>query len=984
MDHLIELEAVKAEADAKLELLQDELQTISAELSDLQNECRLKTKELIEFKAEATASDQKARIDAAAKEETIQRLSEDNAAKAQRVLQLEQDLITLRNELADESKKKIQNLRTQMSRSHAEEIDLLKSRHESHVREAADLAMEQEQLAVDNAVARIKLEYEAKLSHQLDECTKDLESIKAKLTDEINSLRQERDGLQLVADMVPSLNQSIEYRIETERKLEEVVSSKQNDIIDLESRNQQLHHDVEMAREALHDLQTRSKALEDEVNAGKDHINSLESQLSSVKQSSSEELERTTQQSRDKDLVIARLETSLSQSESTATALNEQVGAMKGEMLELNKFKQFVECSASTIADLNVDVASCKHDTHELTQLFSSSLEELGLHLERKDVLHSKEVSKLEEGANILRDELSRLLSEVDESERSNADLIKKIARMETAARDAEVAISEERSSWEQSLKRMEVSMSDERLSWEKTKAAMKAAYEKEQATLCCQSQDEQDILNNRIVLLQEEMKKQQERSDCHHEILKAESARQVDALNATMSKIKYEAAAEIQELENVKSTLTSSLEEKERECNSLSLQIESITQRSRAETEILRQSHKEEVQTLSSEHKVELEGQWRAHEERVASLEAEIENLSGAIQDLKDEKERYTSHVRTQLTSGRATILDAIVEVRKEVDLLRTLSTDHVVKSKQHLGKLIQSLKQRYDARLKEYSDEISRLEQSHSEAFTALKQKSHQRFSLAQKELRDAKQILFQTVQEGETKLDRTVRRLEEEHQIQLKAAAKKKSTDLVDALSKLKSLTKECQALGKKHAMTTDEMAQRDEKIALHTEEITNLKQEHKKERRRILRDSLAKETAMSDQFAKERADLKANLLAAKEENLRIHEKYKAKGEVHEQIKMLQKQIHLMEISEKEAKDKLLRMQQQMEAEKKRQNESNAALRTIQSKRSPSKLRGGSSTSSLKSSSSRRSDNMSLLLPSSRMNGKKPGRSISKSLR
>ena len=980
----IELEAIKAEADAKLELLQDELQTISAELSDSQNECRLKTKELFEFKAQAAASDQKARSDAAAKEETIQRLSEDNAAKAQRVLQLEQDLITLRNELADESKKKIQNLRTQMSRSHAEEIDLLKSRHESHVREAADLAMEQEQLAVDNAVARIKLEYEAKLSHQLGECNNDLESIKAKLTDEINSLRQERDGLQLVADMVPSLNQSIEYRIETERKLEEVVMSKQNDIIDLESRNRELHHDIEVAREALHDLQTRSKALEDEVNAGKDHINSLESQLSSVKQNSSEELERTTQQSRDKDLVIARLETSLSQSESTAATLNEQVGAMKGEMLELNKFKHFVECSASTIAHLNVNVASCKHDTHELTRLFSSSLEELGLHLQRKDALHSKEVLKLEEGANMLRDELSRLLSEVDESERSNADLIKKIARMEAAARDAEVALSEERSSWEQSLKRMEASMSDERLSWEKTKAAMKAAYEKEQATLCCQSQDEQDILNNRIVLLQEEMKKQQERSDCQHEILKAESARQVDALNATMSKIKYEAAAEIQELENVKSTLNNSLEEKERECNSLSLQVESITQRYRVETEILRQSHKEEVETLSSEHKGELEGQRRAHEERVASLEAEIENLSGAIRALKVQKERYTSHVRTQLTSGRATILDAIVEVRKEVDLLRTLSTDHVVKSKQHLGKLIQSLKQRYDARLKEYSNEISRLEQSHSEAFTALKQKSHQRLSLAQKELRDAKQILFQTVQEGETKLDRTVRRLEEEHQIQLKAAAKKKSTDLVDALSKLKSLTKECQALGKKNAMTTDEMAQRDEKIALHTEEITNLKQEHKKERRRMLRDSLAKETAMSDQFAKERADLKANLLAAKEENLRIHEKYKAKGEVHEQIKMLQKQIHLMEISEKEAKDKLLRMQQQMEAEKRRQNESNAVLRTIQSKRSPSKLRGGSSTTSLKSSSSRRSDNMSLLLPSSRMNGKKPGRSISRSLR
>eukprot|EP00986_Skeletonema_menzelii_P012987 scaffold7349_cov145-Skeletonema_menzelii.AAC.1 len=154
MDHQAELDSIKAEADAKLELLQDELlcksetiESISAELSDAR-------KEFNDLKAQAAANEQNARSNGNAQQNEIQRLVEENFVQAKNVLRLEQSLVTLRNEVTEGNMKKIENLRAQLSRSHAQEIDLLKSRHESHVREAAELALEQEELAVDNAVTK--------------------------------------------------------------------------------------------------------------------------------------------------------------------------------------------------------------------------------------------------------------------------------------------------------------------------------------------------------------------------------------------------------------------------------------------------------------------------------------------------------------------------------------------------------------------------------------------------------------------------------------------------------------------------------------------------------------------------------------------------------------------------------------------------------------------------------------------------------------
>ena len=1002
MDHQAELDSIKAEADAKLELLQDELickseaiETISAELSNAKKECALKAKALNDLKADAAATKQKAQHDAKVHREEVQRLTEENSAQAQSLLRLEQSLITLRNELTEGNVKKIENLRLQMSRSHAQEIDLLKSRHESHVREAAELAVEQEELAVDNAVTRVKLEYEAKLSQQLDVSSKDLQLVKAKLTDEISSLQKDRDGLKVVADEVPSLRQIVSSHVENERELREDIVSKQDAIADLESRNMRLNDIVQKTCQALKDLSTKVETMEGEINARNEKVESLESELSVAKQSSSKFFEEKEhectslrQQLLDKDEEITTLEASLSQSESVAAVLNKQLEEMKGAISELSKFKELTARSASTIADLNADVALCKNDSQEMAHLFSSSLEELASQMQRKDILHTREVSKLEESTAMLRDELSRLLSEVDESVRANDELVERISCMEAAARDANTAMSEERLSWERSMADVKAAMLHERLSWEKVREEMKVTYQKEQATLCIRAQDEQDILNNQIVMLREEMKKQQERAEYQRSIMLAESARKIEGLNATMSKIKYEDAAEIQELESVKSALIKRLEEKEHECTSLFQQIESVTVEHRTKVESLILSHQEEIKTASQSHRLEMEEQKRDHGEKVGQLEQELETLTCALQRMKEEKKSYVTQVRTQLTACREALLEIIVGMREELEHLRTLSNDQVVKSKQQLSKLVLNLKQRCNSRLKECSDKIAHLEKSHSVAMATLKEKSHQRVALAQKDLRDTKQILFSTVQESETKLERTVRRLDEEHKVQLKAAAAKKSADHIEALSKLKSLSKQCEALAQKHTMKTNEVTQRDDKIAQHEEEVASLKLAHTKERRRLLRDSLAKETTLTDQFAKERSEVKRKLLDAKEENQKIHDKYKAKGEVHEQIRALQKQMQMLEVSERDAKEKLLRLQQQMEAEKKKES---AVLRTIQSTRSPSSSKGSgasklrsSSTSAMMKSRRGGSDPSSILPRVHRRQNNLGRSSISKSLR
>ncbi|KAL7495290.1 hypothetical protein ACHAWT_006616 [Skeletonema menzelii] len=975
MDHQAELDSIKAEADAKLELLQDELlcnsetiESISAELSDAR-------KEFNDLKAKAAANEQNARSNRNAQQKEIQRLVEENSVQAKNVLRLEQSLVTLRNELTEGNMKKIENLRAQLSRSHAQEIDLLKSRHESHVREAAELALEQEELAVDNAVTKVKLEYEAKLSQQLDVSSKELQLVEAKLNDEINSLQRERNELKLVADKVPSLRRLVECHVENERKLGDDLASRQDAIADLESRNMRLNDIVQKTCQALKDLSTKAEAMEGEINTRNDLVKSLESELAEVKQSSSEQLERTGLQLLNKNEAITKLEASLSQSESLVANLEKQLDEMRGEIIELSKFKEFTTRTASTITDLNADVALCKNDSQEMAQLLSSSLEEIASQMQRKDVLHSKEVSKLEESTAMLRDELSRLLSEVDESERANDELVERISSMEAAASDAETAISAERLSWERSMADIKATMSREKLSWVKAREEMKATYQKEQATLCIRAQDEQDILNNQIVMLRGEMKKQQERNECKLNILQTESLRNIEALNAAMSKIKYDDAAEIQELVNMKSGLTKRLEEKEHECTSLFQRIESIKVKHHAEVESLNSRHKEETETAFQSHMSDLMEQERVHQGKVGHLEQRFE----------EEKESYVNHFRDQLTTGRETILGAMVGMREELEHLRALSTDEMVKSKQHFRKLVFGLQERYNSRLKECSDKIAQLELLHSEAMTALKEKSHQRVALAKKDLRETKQILFSTVQESETKLETTVRRLEEEHALKLKDAKAKKAADLIDALSKVKNLSKQCEALTQKYTSKTNEVTQRDEKIAQHEEEVAALKLAHTKERRRLLRDALAKETTLTDQFAKERSELKQKLLDAKEESQKIHEKYKAKGEVHEQIRALQKQMQMLEVSERDAKDKLLRLQQQMENEKKKES---AVLRTIQSTRSPSSR--GSGASKLRSSStsammkSRRVGSGSDILPRVHRRQNNSGRSISKSLR
>ena len=987
MDLRTELDAIKAEADAKLELLHDELncksetiEAISTELSDAREECARKAKELEDLRAKAAASEQKTCKDADIQRREIQRLTEENSVQANNVLQLEKSLITLRNELTEGNMKKIEHLRLQLSRSHAQEIDLLKTRHESHVRDAVELTKEQDKVAKDNALTSQKMEYEGKLKEQLDGSRRDAELLKAKLTEEIVSLRKESDGLKLVADEVPPLKQNVE-------KLEEDITSKQQNIVDLEEKNKRLNDIVQRTCQALKDLSQKAETLEVEIKAKDEQAISLELELAILKGNNSEELECIGLQIDEKDSAIAILKESQLRSESTVVRLNKQLEEARSEIVELGKFKEQTAQSALAFIDLSADMALCVDDVKEMNQLFSSTLEEIAVLMQRKDLHQSRKLSQCEESIAVLRNEVSMLLSEIDVGERANEELVEKIKCMEDAANDATKAMSEEKQSWEKSMEVMKAAMLHERLSWNKTREEMIAGYQKERATMNIRAQDEQDILNNQIVILRENMSKQQERSEYQRQILQAEFARKIESLNATISKIKFDDAIEMQEMESEKSTLVKRLEEKEHECTSMIKKIENIKEENLVKVDSLIRSHQVEMNAASETHRCELEGHIHEHEEKVKQLENELGNLTQAFQRLDEEKKSYTVHVQNQMTEGRRVILETVAGVREDLAGLRAFSSGEMSMSKLYLSRLVLDLKKQYNSRLKEYSDKITHLDQSHHEAMASLKEKSHNRVALAQKDLRDTKQVLFSTVQEGEEKLERTVRRLKEEHKAQLEAVAKKKTADFLDAVSKIKSLTKQCETLTQKHATKTNEVTKYDEKVVHLEKEIAGLKITQTKERRKLLRDAHGKETKLTDQFAKERSELKQKLLDAKEETQKIHEKYKAKGDVQQQIRALQKQMQMLEISERDAKDKLLRLQRQMEADKKKDS---TVLRTIQSTRSPSgkddvtsKFRS-SSTGTGTIMKSRRGTEQSSVLPRvyRRPN---PGRSsISKSLR
>ncbi len=167
------------------------------------------------------------------------------------------NVLRLRSELAVEHKQLMENLRDEITSSHADEILLLKSRHEKNVIRVKSEALEQEKLAVDTAVAKTRQEYEEMLSRQLSSCIKKSEDIKAEaflLVERERKLLQEAmEDVKLGADEVSILKEKLDIQVRNESKLQSEVTRLQNSLDSLSTTNQSVISELQAQNTALCD-----------------------------------------------------------------------------------------------------------------------------------------------------------------------------------------------------------------------------------------------------------------------------------------------------------------------------------------------------------------------------------------------------------------------------------------------------------------------------------------------------------------------------------------------------------------------------------------------------------------------------------------------------------------------------------------------------------------------------------------------------------
>jgi len=184
--------------------------------------------------------------------------------------QHDENVLHLRNELAEEQKSRMQTLREEMATSHVDEIALLKSRHDKNILRLRNESSENEKLAIEYAVARLRLEYEGKLSQQLASNTRKCEEIKSESLNALSTLNKakqslegELEKLKLRANEIPILKEKIDIHIVEEEKFQSQVTRLEISLDSMSNTNhkvvQGLEEEIAKLREALNGAQETSK-----------------------------------------------------------------------------------------------------------------------------------------------------------------------------------------------------------------------------------------------------------------------------------------------------------------------------------------------------------------------------------------------------------------------------------------------------------------------------------------------------------------------------------------------------------------------------------------------------------------------------------------------------------------------------------------------------------------------------------------------------
>lgn len=567
-----------------------------------------------------------------------------------------------------------------------------------------------------------------------------------------------------------------------------------------------------------------------------------------------------------RDNTIASIKNELSEVRREQMQLNRNFAAAQKEVAHLTPYKRHVEVSRGQLKSLQRELAQANADVREMRDVFACNQQLINDWRSKLQAMHFDEILQLEKQSTFLREEVERLESIKADLDQSNRQLKEEKLNLEQRIQTMECAAAD-----------IDSARSGERLSWEKAMEELKAQHKKEIFHMRIVSADEQDILKNQIASLKTELANDQERNERKCQILEADCSHKLESLNAAISKVKYESALETQQHSKEKDALVHQLKTKEEESVSLlrtkaelEHQVVRLKEEHQSVIDKLRQKQRQDAEDTLRVH-VEL---FRQHEEKYSK---EKNQLVEQKQHLEQEKESIISNSQARASEIRACSFSAyrLLQETKQMhsDLKSCLMQQH------YDTKFIwDQCQNEISAKLKNIRQNcISIVEQeksSCSDTISKLNDSCDQKIAAAEKEADDAKKLLFQSIREYEAKHEREIRHLKEEHSLHVSRVANESKSSCDDLSAKFKNLYKEFEAViaaGDKKELELSEKGKDVSRLEMkiidltkqHDDEMQSLRSHHQSERDGLMRDLLAKESTMNEEFAEVKSNLQAEL-------------------------------------------------------------------------------------------------------------------------
>jgi hypothetical protein len=322
---------------------------------------------------------------------------------------------------------------------------------------------------------------------------------------------------------------------------------------------------------------------------------------------------------------------------------------------------------------------------------------------------------------------------------------------------------------------------------------------------------NEVNSLGIQIAELKSTMTKLAEDHQYEYQKILLDCQNQKECHESALSRLRHDSTIEIQVLSQQLAELNAIVLTKKGEIIDLVSNLESMKQQ-----QVVEQSkQRHELESLSRSHRIVLDERERIHEE--------LRQKYGEILLSEHEKEyqyvvaqKQITELKRQIAAERSAMMTKVSEIKSQLAVLRSSTIQQVGNIKQEWKSLfgraistkLNSIKQTYDVICNKQRHE---LEQQRMSDLSSSK-----RLAVAEKECRDAKAMVFNTIRESEMKLERAIRHLSDDHALQLEELSNQSKLNCDTIKAQLERMSKECELQSSAIATFTNIITEKEREI------------------------------------------------------------------------------------------------------------------------------------------------------------------------